>query len=91
MRKKKHLISMIISFILITILNITPIFALDYDVNGGGESSGTESASKGFSVESNLGYRVYVLDSEGNTVADKVTDILYKKPTANGGSWTWHY
>lgn len=87
MRKKKHSISMIISFILITILNITPIFALDYDVNGGGESSGTESASKGFSVESNIGYRVYVLNNDGNTVADKVTDILYKAYTANGGSW----
>lgn len=87
MKKGKHIISLILTYVLIITLNIASVFALDSDMSGGGESGGTESASKGFSVESNLGYRVYVLDSEGNTVADKVTDILYKAPTANGGSW----
>lgn len=83
----KHLASLIITFILIIVMNITPVLALNSDMSGGGEAGGTESASKGFSVSSNIGYRVYVLDSEGNTVADKVTDILYKAPTANAGSW----
>lgn len=87
MKKNKHIISLILTYVLIITLNVASVFALDSDMSGGGESSGTESASKGFSVESNIGYRVYVLDSEGNTVADKVTDILYKAPTANGGSW----
>ena len=87
MRKKKHLVSMIISFILITILNITPIFALNSDVNGAGNTGGDQAASHGFSVSSNIGYRVYVLDNEGNTVADSVADILYHAPTANAGSF----
>lgn len=87
MKKNKHIISLILTYVLIITLNVASVFALDSDMSGGGESGGTESASKGFSVESNIGYRVYVLDSEGNTVADKVTDILYKAPTANGGSW----
>ena len=87
MFKIKYSASLIITFILIIVMNITPIFALDYDMSGGGESSGTESASKGFSVSSNIGYRVYVLNSEGNTVANKVADILYKKPTANVYNW----
>ena len=78
MLKIKHSASLIITFILIIIMNITPIFALDSDMNGGGQTSGTQSALKGFSVSSNIGYRVYVLDNDGNTVADKVTDILYK-------------
>ena len=87
MSKFKHSASLIIAFILIIIMNITPIFALDSDMNGGGQTGGTESASKGFSVESNIGYRIYVLNNDGETVDNKVADILYKKPTANAYNW----
>lgn len=87
MSKFKHSASLIITFILIIIMNITPIFALDSDMNGGGQTGGTESASKGFSVESNIGYRIYVLNNDGETVDNKVADILYKKPTANAYNW----
>ena len=87
MERFKRLFAILLMFTMILSFNIS-VYAVNSDVNGGGESGGTESASKGFSVESNLGYRVYVLDSEGNTVADSVADLLYHAPTANAGSFT---
>lgn len=87
MERFKRLFAILLMFTMILSFNIS-VYALNSDVNGGGEAGGTESASKGFSVNSNIGYRIYVLDNEGNTVADKVTDILYKKPTANGRGTT---
>lgn len=86
MERFKRLFAILLMFIMILSFNIS-VYAVNSDMSGSGESSGSESASKGFSVESNIGYRVYVLDNEGNTVANKVTDILYHKYTANAGSW----
>lgn len=86
MERFKRLFAILLMFIMMLSFNIS-VYAVNSDMSGSGESSGSESASKGFSVESNIGYRVYVLDNEGNTVANKVTDILYHKYTANAGSW----
>lgn len=87
MKKSKHIISLILTYVLIITLNIASVFALDSDMSGSGETGGTQYASKGFSVESNIGYRVYVLDNNGETVANSVADILYHAPTANAGSF----
>ena len=82
MSRYKHIFSSILVLILIFALNINA-YAIDSDLNGSGSTTGTDSASKGFSVNSNIGYRIYCLDSEGNTINNAVADILYFKPASN--------
>ena len=82
MSRYKHIFSSILVLILIFALNINA-YALDSDLNGSGSTTGTQAASKGFSVNSNIGYRIYCLDSEGNVINDEVSDILYFKPASN--------
>lgn len=82
MSRYKHIFSSILVLILIFALNINA-YALDSDLNGSGSTTGTQAASKGFSVNSNIGYRIYCLDSDGNTINNAVADILYFKPASN--------
>ena len=90
--KLKDIVKKSTSLFLVTLiicLSFTKVQASDLDdaisdITGAGSATGTVTIGYGgFSVASNIGYRIYVLDGNGNTVNEKVSDILYQKPEAN--------
>ena len=67
------------------ILLLTTIFILGLsinvyartDMNGNDGGRGDETASNGFSVGSNVGWRIYVLDENGNAKSEAVDSMYY--------------
>lgn len=82
----KKAISISLSALLtISTLGINSVYAGNtVDMLGGGSTGGDQSAAYGFSENSNVGYRIYCLDEDGNTIKDdtgkeKVVDILFRE------------
>ena len=68
----KKAISISLSALLtISTLGINSVYAGNtVDMLGGGSTGGDQSAAYGFSENSNVGYRIYCLDEDGNTIKD---------------------
>ena len=82
----KKAVSISLSALLtISTLGTSQVYAENkVDMLGGGSTGGDQSAAYGFSENSNVGYRIYCLDEDGNTVKDengkeKVVDILFRE------------
>lgn len=78
--KKSRWISLLLSIAIILSILITPSYA-DYNGTGGGFSNGEVNTGSDW-AQSKSGYRISIVDSYGNLVANPV-DFVYRYPPLN--------